>query len=80
MELLDTGVFRVKCFLFNQFQPSVALHIEIDHLICRVNQRTGFYMKCNTGLKWIKEISFLISKLNQMELKIQIHTFRINRC
>ena len=35
------------------FQPSVAFHLEISHLICTANQVTGFYMKCNTGLKWV---------------------------
>ena len=41
----------------NSFQPSVALHIETSHLVCPANQMTGFYMKCNTGLKWVKMIS-----------------------
>ena len=42
-------------FLFhvNPFQPSVAFHIETSHLFCRAKQITGFYMKCNTGLKWV---------------------------
>ena len=35
-------------------QSSVAFHIEISHLICRAIQITGFSMKCNTGLKWVK--------------------------
>ena len=35
----------------NPFQPSVAFHTETIHLIRRANQRTGFFMKCNTGLK-----------------------------
>ena len=34
----------------NPFQPSDAFHIET---ICCANQMTGFYIKCNTGLKWI---------------------------
>ena len=38
----------------NPFQPSVAFHIETSHLICKAKQMTGFYMKCNTGLKWVK--------------------------
>ena len=37
---------------FNPIQPSVAFHIETSHLICGVNQTTGFHLKCNTGLKW----------------------------
>ena len=35
------------------FQPNVAFHIETSHLICSANQITGFYMKCNTGLKGV---------------------------
>ena len=40
------------------FQSSVALHIEPNHLICNANQVTGFYMKGNTSLKWLKTIQF----------------------
>ena len=36
----------------NQFQLSVAFHIETNHLIWTANQITGFYMKCNIRLKW----------------------------
>ena len=35
------------------FQPSIAFNIETNHLICNENQVTGFYMKCNTELKWV---------------------------
>ena len=37
----------------NPFQPSVVFHIEISHLFCKAKQVTGFYIKCNTGLKWV---------------------------
>ena len=44
----------------NLFKPSAVFHIETSHLIGKqikriwsVNQMTGFYMKCNTGLKCI---------------------------
>ena len=41
---------------FTPLKPIVAFisQIEIDHLFCRAKQITGFYMKCNTGLNWIK--------------------------
>ena len=39
----------------NTFQPSVTLHLETTHLICIANQMTGFYMKCNTGLKRVNQ-------------------------
>ena len=38
----------------NPFQPSVPFDIETSHLFCSVKQMTGFYMKRNTGLKWVK--------------------------
>ena len=38
----------------NPFQSNVAFHIETSHLICTTNQKTGFYLKYNTGLKWVK--------------------------
>ena len=36
----------------NQFHPSIAFHIKTSQLFCFPKQMTGFYMKCNTGLKW----------------------------
>ena len=44
--------------MLNPFQPSVAFHIETSHLICNVILTIGFYMRCNTGLKWIKLFKF----------------------
>ena len=38
----------------NSFRPSVAFHIET----CSAKQMTGFYMKRNTGLEWIKAIPY----------------------
>ena len=38
----------------NPFQPSVAFHTEISHLICNAKQMTGFYTECNTSMKWVK--------------------------
>ena len=41
--------------LFNPLvKPSVAFEIEINHLFFSGNQMTGFYMKCNSRLKWVK--------------------------
>ena len=37
----------------NPFQPNVLFHIETSHLFCRLKQMTGFYMKRNTGLKYV---------------------------
>ena len=41
------------------FQPSVTFHTETSPLFCRAKQMTGFYMKRNTGPKWVK-----LSKIN----------------
>ena len=38
---------------FHTFQPSIVFHIGTNHLICPENQMTGFYMKCNIGLKQV---------------------------
>ena len=46
----------------NPFQPSVAFHIETNHLICTLNQMNGFYMKFNTELKWAERIRHFISE------------------
>ena len=43
-----------KLYRFNPFRPSVAFYIETSYLICTANQMTGFYMKRNTGLKWVE--------------------------
>ena len=51
--------FLIKCCkhdrgkYFNPSQPSVAFHIETNHLIYIANQMTGLYMKCNSGLQWV---------------------------
>ena len=42
----------IRVFI-NQFQPRFALYVETSHLICCANQMTGFYMKYNTGIKWV---------------------------
>ena len=56
------GNIGVRCYRLsdergdqiNPFQPSVAFHIETSHLICTASKMTSFYIKCNTGLKWVK--------------------------
>ena len=40
--------------VFNPFQPRSAFHMKTSHLICTVNQMTGFHMNYNTALKWVK--------------------------
>ena len=43
--------------LFNPFQPGVAFHIKTSHFICSAKQKNGFFMECNTRLKWVKSLS-----------------------
>ena len=42
----------------NPFQPIVAFHIETSHLFCSARQMASFYMKRNTGLKWVNNSVF----------------------
>ena len=44
---------------FYPFQRSVAFH-----LICYANQMTGFYVKCNTGLKFVSPFFGIPFKIN----------------
>ena len=48
--------------LIMPFQPCVAFHIEPSHLFCTAKQVTCFYMKRNTGLKWVMQLLVAQSK------------------
>ena len=54
--ILDSKQNSVKIFwTLTHFRPvSAAFHVQTSHLICNANQITGFYMKCNNGLKRVK--------------------------
>ena len=58
------GRERETCIkdVVNPFQHSVAFHIKTSHLTGSANKMIGFYMKCFTGLKWVKEDSISIVK------------------
>ena len=58
-------------FFSYPFQPSVTFHIETSHLICRANQITSFYMKCNTGLTRVKHMFSKYSSNHQDEGMLQ---------
>ena len=61
------------CVVFkelNQFKPNVAFHLKNSHVICRANQMTGFYMKCNTGLKWLNQ--FIGEKMEECCIVTQL--------
>ena len=40
--------------ILSHFSRSVTFDIETSHLFCRAKQMTGFYIKYNTELKWVK--------------------------
>ena len=44
---------KMSYTLLNPFQPSVTFHIETNHSFSSTKQTAGFYMKRNTGLKWV---------------------------
>ena len=51
------GIFiKIFWLYFNSSQPTVAFHIETTYLTCTANQLTGFYMNCNTRMKWMNAI------------------------
>ena len=56
--ILIPGVhcYIVLVLFVNLFKPNFPFHIETGNFICNANQMTDFYMKCDTGLKWVKEI------------------------
>ena len=52
----ETGFFMIFGTKWvNPIQPSVAFHIETGHLFCSAKHMVGFYVKCSTGLKWVKD-------------------------
>ena len=54
-----TTVNLLTCNL-NPFQPSVTFYIKTSQLFCRATQMTGFYMQCNTGLKWVSTFNGIL--------------------
>ena len=57
------------------FQTSVAFHIKTRHLICCTNQMAGFYLKCNTGLKWLMPTESKSAKLPKI-VKVLVLPFK----
>ena len=45
--------YKIRFSVLYPFQPSVVFDVETSHLIYCTNQMTGFYFKCNTGVKWV---------------------------
>ena len=40
--------------IFKPFQSIVVFHVETSHFLSGANQMTGFYVECNTEMKWVK--------------------------
>ena len=40
--------------IFKPFQSIVVFHVETSHFLSGANQMTGFYVECNTEVKWVK--------------------------
>ena len=60
--LCENNELRFRQFnLTHLTQPSVAFHIETSHLICTEKQITVFFMKCNTGLRWVQWVRRIFS-------------------
>ena len=56
-------VLQGQSKLINAFKSSLH-YIETSLLTCTANQMTGFYMKCNIGLKWVKQKITMNSSVN----------------
>ena len=53
--VLPTLLVENSCWnSINRYQASGTFHTETSHLFCSANQMTSFYLKCNTGLNWVK--------------------------
>ena len=50
-------------YLIYLFQSIVGFQVETNHLICTANKVTGFFMKCHTGLKWVKKNHLLCPQI-----------------
>ena len=49
--------------------------METSHLICRANQMTGFYMKCNTERTWVNLFP-LVSNVRSTKSNYRVHCQR----
>ena len=61
----------------NLFQPNDTCHKETSHLVCTAKQMTGFYMKYNIGLKWVKT-GFILSWIIKRKWKKRCIVKQVN--
>ena len=54
LPIISFAYFPMCQQILNPFQPSFVFHIETSHFICSEKQMTGFCMKHNTVLIWVK--------------------------
>ena len=69
--LIDSSIFSI-----NPFQPSVAYHIETKPSFWTAKQMTGFYVKCNTALKWVMLVLHSFSHCKGMFFNFSITSER----
>ena len=78
--LLVVNFFREKLnsnvwLGLNPFKPSDAFHIKTSHMIYRAKKKkTGFYMKCNTGLNW-NRLNNPLHRLKYINSNVDIEGF-----
>ena len=63
---------RFHCFI----SANIAFYIETNHLISTINQITGFYMKYNTGQKWLKDNTSKVIALQILLYFKSLHSFK----
>ena len=71
------GCQKITDMQFHPFQPSAVLCIETSHLFWFVNQMTCFYMKRNTGLKWVNSMTVLDLLITRI-IKLLLQYFSFN--
>ena len=71
---------NIGAYWVNSFHSNV-FHRETSNWFCTANQMTGFYMKCNNGMKWItqtkqKQLIFHVGSLDLNLLHTGLPHFR----
>ena len=62
---------EIVYYFINPYQPSVAFHVETRYLFRSATEMTGFYMKRNTELKWVR----LNRNYQVLDLKLRLPGF-----
>ena len=60
-------------YIITPVLPNVLYHIESSYFFCRSKQMTGFYMKCNTGIKWVKRTKCNNTNIRELLIFIKVN-------